>query len=296
MATFDMPNLVHNMYDSRTGYQRGEHYLSFSVAQVDSIDLGYKMEVYLTYAGLMRVLEVSRSGLGYKFKTWIDEVVFTASWGTQEQKIITFKRVLNVDAEHLRCIMSKSPTNISCLYLIDIDREDQGRKVFKYGFTDNAQRRFKEHTRRYEDAARLDTLILIPVLDLSKAETDFKHSVSRCLFEADGETELISLCSEGYINIKTILRTISEKYTGNMATQIAHYESEIKDLRHAYQLKMQELLGRLAIKDKEVELKDKELVSKDREHKKNLELKVKDIELKDKENDILRLRLELLKR
>lgn len=264
--------------DRRSSYETDEHYTTFIVSDPGIPGNRHNTELYLTYAGLMRVLDVSRSGVGFKFRRWIDEVVFAAAWGTQEQKVSTFKRVLNVDAEHLRCIMGKCPTNISCLYLIDVGRADEGRKVYKYGFSDNVQRRFKEHTRRYGDAARLVTFILIPVLDLSKAETKFKNSVSRYRFDADGDTELIALCDEGYINVKTIFRTISEKHTGNMATQIAYYESEMKDLRHAKELEVRELMSQLAIKDKDLELKD--MV----------------IELKEKENELLKVRLELMKR
>ncbi len=281
MRAFEMPNLQSNIQLRHTSYEKGIHYMFFNMSESYSVTTDIK-EMYLTYDGLMKVLNVSKSGIGHKFKNWIDEVVFAAAWGTQDQKVETFQKVLNVDADHLKCIMSKVPSNISCLYLIDIKQVHESKRVFKYGFTDNVHRRFKEHMRRYGNEIALDTFILIPVLDLSKAETEFKHSVSRYLLDREGENELIALCSEGYLNIKTIFRTISEKHTGNMAKQIAYYENEIKTLRHQLEMKDMELESKLALKDKEVELMAKDLVLKDKE-----------IELKDKDLEILRLQLQL---
>lgn len=229
---FRMKRLDHLLMKSDTIYSHGSEYQWFTttVATIRSNDAS--RELYLTYSGLKHVIEASRSGVGYKFKQWIDEIVFSAAFGTQEQKVAAVKKLLNVDADHLKQIMGKSPTLISCLYLIDTLLTDGGRRVFKYGFTDNVMRRFKEHIKTYGDGIKLDTFVLIPILDLSKAERDFKNCVSRYQFKQGTQAELISLCDEAYVNVKNIFASVSRNYCGNVKDQIAIYEQEVRDLQH----------------------------------------------------------------
>ena len=214
------------------------------------------------------------------FKKWIDEIVFSAAFGTKDQKIKTFSKVLNVDADHLKAIMSKSPTAISCLYLIDIGVSDDGKRVFKYGLSDNIKRRFSEHIKTYGGDIKLDTFILIPLLDLSKAETDFKKCVSRYQYKRNNEAELISLCDEAYINIQNIFNSISRNYCGNVQEQVAYYKNRLEVI---------ELENRLILSDKDNELliKDNQLLIKDNQ------LLIKDNQLLAKDNEILRLKMQL---
>ena len=284
MEVFKMKNLNYDMTKPQTIYTLNEHYVFFNVSLEESLQNQQVKEMYLTYRGLRKVIETSRSGIGYKFKKWIDEVVFSAAFGTKKQKITTFKKVLNVDADHLSCIMSKSPTAISCLYLIDINVSDNGKRVFKYGFSNKITRRFKEHVKRYGDDIKLDTFILIPALDLSKAEADFKNCVSRYKYEKDGEDELISLCEESYINIQNIFKSVSQNYCGNVQDQISIYEQMVKDLKHSHEIQMNKLRNeniQNQLQSKlEISLKDNEIV--------HLQSKL-EVSLKD--NEILQLRL-----
>lgn len=258
MNVFQMENLQSNVQLVHTGYAIAEHYIWFDVSESYNVCNQQVKEMYLTYHGLMRVINSSRSGVAHKFKSWIDEIVFSSLWGTQTQKVDTFSKVLNVDADHLKAVMSKSPVAISCLYLIDVGQHG-GKKVFKYGFTDNVRRRFKQHMKHYGDHIKLDTFILIPVLDLSKAEAEFKNSVSRYKYDKDGESELIALCEDAYINAKNIFKTISDKYCGNMKSQVSQYEQEIMSLTHAHQLDVLRLENTIQIKDMVIQSKDKDI-------------------------------------
>lgn len=139
MEVFRMDNLQSTMQLAHTAYIINQHYILFEMSDSYSCKNVQYKEMYLTYKGLLKVIECSRSGIAYKFQKCIDEVVFSAAFGTQEQKVTTFMKVLNIDADHLKCVMSKSPTAISCLYLIDINVSDNGKRVFKYGFTKKFQ-------------------------------------------------------------------------------------------------------------------------------------------------------------
>ncbi len=228
-----------------------------------------RKEMYFTYTGLLKVINSSRSGVGHKFQKWIEEIVFAAMLGTTEQKVEVARKILNVDADHLRAIMTKSATKLSCLYLIKTSMKDEGKCVYKYGFTDNVHRRFGEHITKYGDKITLETFVFIPVSDLSKAETDFKNSVSKYKFKLEGHKELVSLCDEAYTNMRTILKTISENYCGNIKEQMLVYESQLKELRFEYELK----------------LREKDLEISNAVHK---------YELSMKDNQILQMRVELL--
>lgn len=262
MEVFKMDNLQSNVQLSHTAYALNEHYTFFNVSDSYNVTNQQVKEMYLTYRGLLKVIETSRSGVGYKFQNWIHEVVFSAAFGTKEQKVETFKKVLNVDADHLKSIMSKSPTAISCLYLIDINVSDDGKKIFKYGFTQSIKRRFKEHMKTYGNDIKLDTFILIPLLDLSKAEVDFKNCVSRYRYVRDGDDELLSLCDEAFINVQNIFKSVSQNYCGNVQDQISVYEQMVKDLNHKYQLEINDLkMTNIQLQSKlDLSLKDNEIL------------------------------------
>lgn len=229
---FQMKRLDKTLQKEHTGYQVNIDYLWFIVFDGDNVpmQLNGTRELYLTYEGLIRVIYRSNSGVASQFRNWIDECVFAMNWGTKEQKIKVATRALNVDAEHLKAIMSKCPTAITCLYLLDILISENGKRVFKYGFTKNLQRRFNEHIKTYGENIKLDTFIFIPELDLSKAEATFRKSISKYQYvEIDGKDELISLCDEAYANVQTMLSTIMSKHCGNFREQNAYYQSKYRE-------------------------------------------------------------------
>lgn len=263
---FKVSNLHNQIIDKRSPYILDQDYLYF-VTNWATPGNQHNKELYITYTGLKKAIDNSRSGIGYKFKTWIDDIVFASLFGTKEVKINTLSKVLNVDADHLKAIMNKSAINISCLYLIDINQNDKDKKIYKYGYTENIHRRFKEHMKTYGDDIKLDTFVFIPTLELSKAETEFKKSISKYIYE----NELISLADdESYSNVKNIFKTISEKYCGNMKIQINKFEHDIKDLKHNHQVELLTIKYNLQSK---------------------LDIALKDIEIRDKEIEILKLQL-----
>jgi len=275
---FQMKRLSETIQHINAGYQDKRDYKWFHLQRNTGFPVNLpSRELYLTYNGIMRVITVSLSGIGKEFKYWIDKTVFAILWGSEQQKVEIFHKVLNVDADHLTAIMKKSGSMISCLYLIDIGITDRSNRIFKYGFTDNINRRFKEHIKKYGDHIKLDKFHFIPVLDLSKAETEFKNSVSRYKYIYNQDDELISLCDEAYINIKTIFGTISAKYCGNMREQIIIYENQIKDLNHKYEMMVFEKDAEISNIQHQCELKDATIA------------------LKDKDIEILQLRLMIAK-
>lgn len=202
------------------------------------------------------MIDHSRTGVAYKFKAWIDEVVFASAFGTKRQKIGVAAKLLDVDGESLRAFMSKCATNIKCLYLIDILVRDGNRRVLKYGYTNNIRRRFREHMAKFGSDIQLDTFIFIPEMALSGAEARFRQSVTCYIYEINGstETELISVCDESYKNVKHILKSISETFCGNMQTQMNQYEHTIEQLKLFHQLEVMRLQTKIELAKKDNEI------------------------------------------
>ncbi len=296
-------NRLHDIVQAETTiFVVGTHYQWFSVLpniyEVGVVQDGdnasnrsqqdTKRELYLTYKGLMRIIYRANSGVGYKFQDWIDECVFTMNWGTQEQKADVVKRTINVDADHLKAIMGKSPVAITCLYLIDIGLVHDAKSVYKYGFTKDMRRRFHEHTKTYGDKIKLDTFIFIPELELSKAENVFRHSVSNYVYDGmDGKDELIALSKDAYNDVRTIFTTITDSYCGNLSIIQMQYQSMNQKLETQILVEQERHARLMAEKDVELANKDTELANKD------TELANKDTELAEMKIQILELQLQM---
>lgn len=262
---FQMNNLVKTISKDHTAYKLGEHYSLFKLPSETMLESGSLTErAFLTFPGLLKVIMCSRSGVAYQFKWWVEEVAFASMLGTKDQRLSVAARVIDNDVKSLKAFMTKSASDISCLYLIDLGTKDNENRVFKYGFTENILRRFKEHTRTFGDNIKLDTFIMIPVLDLAKAEADFRKCISDYQFtlvDDPSKVELISLGNDAYTNVRNILRSISRNYCGNVQEQIGVYENKIKDLEHAnerirnsYEMKLLEKDSalQLSLKDNEI--------------------------------------------
>jgi len=265
---FQMENLQKVMLGNDANYNTGEHYCFFDVSigkNLDNATIHCAKEMFLTYAGIMRIIAVSRSGIGYKFKKWITEIVFAALFGTQAQKAKVVARIINVDAEHLKAIMNKSAEPISCLYLIDITIQgivlgssipiatsSKDKSVYKLGLSDNITRRFKEHCGKYGDKIKLIKFVFIPKSMLYAAETHLKRIVKSFKYEQENETELIALNNSELESVVAIYQSISRQFCGNLEQVVSSYESMIKDAQHQIEVVRLECALALSEKDNEI--------------------------------------------
>lgn len=230
-------------------------------------------ELFVSYNGLMKIINNSKKGIAKQFKKYIDEVVFSSFWGTQDQKIETCKKILNVDAEQLKSLMSKTKADICCLYLINIKRnntEGHDINLYKYGFTENIKRRFNEHIKTFGNNITLDQFVMIPKTMLSRAETEFKNCISNYSIPHNESDEVINLNKNSFGNIQNVFKVISDKYCGEHKDLIQSHQKEITEYKHQIELHRMELKN----KDTEIELYKMKLEKKDTEIE-LLELKLK---------------------
>jgi hypothetical protein len=256
--------------------------------------------LYLTFAGLLRLVSNSSNKVAKRFGEWMCDIVFAAWFGTAEQRMRVSAKILDIGIEQLAAIMGKCANNIACIYLIDIKRENDGRRVYKYGRTNSIRRRFREHTKTYGDDIELVKFGFIPASDCVKAESDLRNFVKDFAYSGDEDladrVELIQLNKEELNQTINQMLEISDAASGNMHDQLAIYEVKMKDKDH----ELTEARHQLALKDKDLELKDKDIEHLKAEHQ--AELKDKDIALlraehraaqAESELKILRLQLEL---
>lgn len=279
---FEMQQLRVIFFQEHTFYQEGRDYQWFILPKVDNVNIGKNREMYLTYSGLKHLIAASRSGIGYKFREWIDEIVFAAAFGTVDQKAEALARTLNTDAEHLKAIMNKCSGDISCLYLIDIKQTVDGKRIFKYGYTKHLTKRFRQHMKRYGDQCELVKFVFIPEMNLSHAEKQLKDITLPHALQRDGEKELITLDEKELASTILVYQTISANYSGQLSQIVGKYEGDIKDIQSAHAL---------------------ELLRNQRDHERQIyeaTLRFHEMEMQllaaTKDNEILRMKIELLER
>ena len=127
---FQMDRLDKNIQQAKSLYDEGTHYKWFTIEQnYNEIVLNYdklskensdksdkdSKELYFTYIGIKHLIEVARSGVAYKFRTWIEDVVFAVSFGTIDQKAVALARSFDTDSNHLKALLSKTSNDISCI-------------------------------------------------------------------------------------------------------------------------------------------------------------------------------------
>ena len=163
----------------------------------------FKKTLFLTYQGLLRVMFTSRSKSAEKISIWATETLFTVQLGEKKDKQILASKLLNVDAQTIKNVFSKSYSTLPCIYLFEFGTLDFPimRKTFeigedeyidgkyymnKFGLTNDMQRRSAEHNEMYGSMEGVKmNLIYFQYIDplyLYEAETLLKHVMKKLEF------------------------------------------------------------------------------------------------------------------
>lgn len=281
-SLFEMPSLCKNVADQTNSFIKEVHYQWYAPAGTDIIN---NKELFVTYKGLKKIINNASIGRAKEFSDWIDDIVFASVCGTKEQRIDASSKILDVGAKCLQSFMNKSASDVSCLYLIDIKRRVDDKNVYKYGFTKNLKRRFKEHVAKYGDNISLETFCLIPMKNLSDAETELKNCISDYIqthVEFITDEELLFLCKEAQKNIKYVFNNISCRYCGDLDSIKLQYESIIKEKDYEIAIIKKEAELKLIAKDNQLLQKDLQIVESS-----------KDNQIKDMKIELLELKLKM---
>jgi len=286
---FNLDNLVTTIIDKRKdGYIENNHYKYFNCeilakAQNKTNKIkNMKKELYLTYEGILRVLFASHSPNVKPFIKWATETLFIVQMGKPEQKQTLSASLLGLNTQTIKDVFNSGSNKTPTVYLFNIGSANQLLKtniykdddiLCKYGCTDDISRRTSEHERNFKKQYNVDiTLLLYSIIDpqyIFDAETNIRQYFKSNKISSDDKSELIVINNKNITQIKQHYKMIQNSYIGRyeeINNKIIQLEKYILELKH------------------QLELKDKDL-----------ELKQKDILLANQKNELLEMKLLMLK-
>lgn len=247
-------SLIHD----KSGFKQNEDYKTFIQERVgNSYSLpnkGNPTTMYLSYHGLVRLLMIRRHPIAKHFQNWAFKILFTHQLGTTEQKEELAVDLMGIDLRTLRSVFKVFVDKTPCLYLFYVGNAENLRekipnglennsKMYKYGFTDDLERRTKEHRKSYGEDIQLVYFVWIDPKYLSKAETSFKEKVE-CFTDLKNEgmkpnvnsdfsrKEIISYEDRYQNMIKSNLKDIGKLYSGILRDYQQKLENLQKECQH----------------------------------------------------------------
>jgi hypothetical protein len=313
-VAFDLPSLNKNIIDKERGSERNVDYKTFirphskeSNKKCESRHKKCKTTLYLTYEGLLRVLFVSRNKNASTFRKWATNKLFTIQMGSNEEKIKLGTDILNISVKTYKAVFDTYASKFPCIYLLSLGtvkdlRETFGldgtvpdeSNVYKFGFTDDLERRLGEHQTKYGKMKNVHiNLACFHIVDVkytSEAESeirDFFNVFSKSL-DIKGYNELVAFTSREYKQITRQYKSIGEQYTGNTAgfkkeisdlnNKIKDLHDEMKDQNNKFILDKKDLSHVIELKDRDMEAKDRDMEANRRIYE--LEIMHRDMQIK----------------
>ncbi len=265
---FEMNSLVYDINHKDSAFTYNTDFLYFSNLDFSRTIQTKEEQTFLTFSGLMKVVRNSRTGRAKEFADWLDEIVFSSIAGSEDSRLNVATKVLG-GVERLNDVISKHARKISCIYILKTNIKVDNDIIYKFGFSDDLNRRFKEHSKVLGDV-ELESFILISNIFKSKAENHFKDSMScfNKMYNKPGfesMTELLFLNSESKKILRECLSNISSLYCEDNQKLISDLNLQLVEIKTKYEADIQILKHRLELKDKDIELKDKEIKILERE-------------------------------
>ena len=224
----------------------------------------YKKELFLTYNGLIRMLFVSRikNEIINLYNRWIIETLFTHQLGTNEQKEKLASNLIGIPIKTMRDALNRSGSIISCVYLLRLgtvkdlrnifkisDKIPDNDIVFKYGKTDNLERRLSEHTLMFKKLNIVPTVeryAMIDAANITDAENDIKefftlidaflnYDNSKCKNNDSKDlVEIIHIENKKLSDIEKLYKSIALRHVGSikeLIEKINNYKEQIENMK-----------------------------------------------------------------
>jgi hypothetical protein len=256
---FDMKNLNTTLSHKEGGYEKNIDYKVFFIRDrlPNEQSPTIKKCLYLTYHGLLRVLFVSRNKNVERFQDWAEESLFTIQMGTKEDKVKLGTSILNISPKTYKAVFSTYANKFPCIYLLSLGTVKDLRDTFgidastpddyiiyKYGFTDDLQRRIGEHETKYNKLpnvnVKLATFNIIDPIYMKDAERDIREECNayEVSLKSDGYNELIVLNEKQLKHTKQHYSRIGREYAGHTA-ELQDQIVKLKDDIKTYEFKIQ---------------------------------------------------------
>jgi len=270
---FEITYLKKTLIANNTNYLINEDYVFFEKENKQKC-------MFITYKGILKIIFNSRNKKTKKFRSWMENVLFTCQMGNSEEKTSLASDLLGIEIKSfISTLKATSAASLPAIYLIkigfigdleEIECERNNVHVFKYGFTDNLERRANEHSRKYGKLKGSNVcmykFIYIDSAYLSQAETALKQkfSVAKAIkikFQQEQEIIGITLNKEGKQSIMDSFDILFKKFGGKLK-DMKHQndlllQKQETTIRHEYELKMQKMEAESSKRIMELEMEKK---------------------------------------
>jgi hypothetical protein len=194
---------------------------------------------YFTYFGLLKWTVLARDNeLAARYSDWMMKTLFTVQFGNQEEREVLTKKIKNPSYSAFKDMTDKSASAIGGIYLFKIgsvghlrkaldlpkyDEDDnhmfhRDNAIYKYGYSNNIQRRFSQHKKSFgklSDKVEVE-LIYYAIIDdeqLRKAENKIAKEFEDYRFITKGHRELLVLSDDQVCDeCKQLYKKIQKKY------------------------------------------------------------------------------------
>ncbi len=196
---------------------------------------------FLTIKGLIKVMRDCKSGDGKRFIDHLEDFMLTSMIGNVEQRTAAIYSLAQGKFDLFKDIFGRHTGGISCIYLIKTSYFLANKCVYKYGFTKDLDRRFKEHSRVFGKDIELEAYFFIREDNLSKAEKDMKIRLAHLAHIPDeahlsSQKELLLIGAKELKEVRTTMNNIYTKYSDSQLESI----NKIREMHNQEILKAKE--------------------------------------------------------
>ena len=288
MHGFGMKNLYDIIMDSRSIYEKDVHYKIFTNGKMNLTNsVGprkSKIQIYLTYQGLIHMTTVSKNKNIASYRKWILKTLFTVQLGNTEDKRELAGELTGISITDIKAMCSTSSSLISCIYLFQIgtvrdmreyldlsDDLNDDHMLYKWGKTQDLGTRAYNHGKKYGLQIRLVYKSFVDKIHLTEAEAEIRSFFDGKEYKINirGHRELSLITKKNMKHVKNAYNVLSQKYQGRISTM----NEELKDIAKDHELI-------ICKKDAEIQL-----IKKDAE----IALNKKDIEILQMQLKIMEL-------
>ena len=268
---FEMPRLYDSLIHANAAYEINTDFKYFIVSTTK--------QMFLTFRGLVKVLNNSRVGVAKRFQKWADEILFIAKMGTDTQRHLLADGIKYGAYNSFKQANSLSACDISCVYIFKIgnvadlrdkmtfsDKLSDKAAVYKWGRTKNLMNRYRQHNKTYghltpSGEVELVSWAFVPEALTSEAECKLKQFVIQHKQLYKEHDELITIDHEQLQKVKKHMTEIGAKYSSVLDEKSEHFRDTLSQARllEERSLKLEAQLEASELKRKLLELENAEL-------------------------------------
>jgi len=283
-----------------------------------------KADICLDNNKVIKEIYNDRKETPKEFVKWATETLFTVQMGDDNEKQELASNLIGIPTKSLKQVLSKSASSVPCLYHFSLGIAKNLRKVMKipkeipdnyiitkYGFTEDLDRRTKEHEKTYGKIKgvnlELMTYIYIDPKYLAQAEIDIKiiFANNEQKINYENYKELFAIDPKHKGQIIKVFKMIGNSYAGcvkdflikteNLKNEIKVYDEKI----NVYKEKINVYEEKINMYEERIKVYNEKINTNNEKHQKEIE-KLKSelkyqIEITKHQAEIAKQQMELLK-